>query len=62
METMLTPENIHKLEKLKKELLFLQASLEKMEGKSSDEIEGRIRQFQDKESEIKQFLRELGLD
>ena len=57
----LTPENIQKLEKLKEELLSVQTAIGNMEGKSRYEIEGRIRQLQDKEAEIKQFLRELGV-
>ncbi len=57
----LTPDDIQKLERLKEELTLLQSTLENTQGKSPYEMEGRIRQFQDKEAEIKRFLRQLGL-
>lgn len=57
----LTPEGIQKLEQLKAELEALSAAMQNMEGKSKYELEDRIRSFQDKESEIKRFLRELGV-
>lgn len=57
----LTPEAIQKLEKLKKELTFLHATIENMAGKSPYEVEGRIRQYQDKEAEIKKFLNEIDI-
>lgn len=57
----LTPENIQRLEKLKQELLALQSVMEDMAGKSTYEAEGRIRQFQEKEAEIRRFLGELGV-
>ncbi len=57
----LTPEGIEKLKKLKAELESMTHAIQNMEGKSKYEIEGRIRAFQDKESEIKQFLRYLDL-
>ncbi|MEO5340015.1 MAG: hypothetical protein H7837_05760 [Magnetococcus sp. MYC-9] len=57
----LTPDAIHKLERLKRELTVLQSAIGDLQGKSTYEVEGRIRQFQDKESEIKQFLSELGM-
>ncbi|MBF0271892.1 MAG: hypothetical protein HQL98_07510 [Magnetococcales bacterium] len=57
----LTPEVVRKLEKLKKELTILQSAIQDLNGKSPYEIEGRIRQYQDKEAEIKQLLREIGL-
>lgn len=52
---------IEKLEKLKSELEALQRAVENLAGKSSYEVEGRIRAFQDKEHEIKRYLRELGM-
>ncbi len=55
----LTPENILKLEKLKKELIAIQSAMGKLDGKSQYEIEGRIREYQDKEAEIKKFLQEI---
>ena len=57
----LTPEQIQKLEKLKGELAAIQAVMGNMQGRDKYEIEGRVRQFQDKEAEIKRFLHELGL-
>ncbi|MBF0448941.1 MAG: hypothetical protein HQL67_12130 [Magnetococcales bacterium] len=57
----LTPEGINKLERLKGELEKLNQSMQNLEGKSQFEIEDHIRSFQNKESEIKHFLRELGL-
>ena len=57
----LTPEGIQKLEQLKSELESLQQVMQNMEGKSKYELEDRVRAFQDKEAEIKRFLRELGM-
>ncbi|MBF0455003.1 MAG: hypothetical protein HQL72_09360 [Magnetococcales bacterium] len=57
----LTPEGIQKLEALKAELEGMSLAIQNLEGKDQYEIEGRIRAFQDKEAEIKTFLRELGL-
>ncbi|MBF0357343.1 MAG: hypothetical protein HQL70_01975 [Magnetococcales bacterium] len=57
----LTPEGIKKLEKLKSELESLSYAIQNMDGKNSYEVEDRVRLFQDKESEIKSFLRELGM-
>ncbi|MBF0192882.1 MAG: hypothetical protein HQL99_17350 [Magnetococcales bacterium] len=57
----LTPEVVRKLERLKKELTILQAAMQDLNGKSPYEVEGRMRQYQDKEAEIKQLLREIGL-
>ena len=54
----IAPAYIEKLEKLKAELESMTQGLKDMEGKSEYEVEGRIRAFQDKESEIKRFLRE----
>ncbi|MEO5349266.1 MAG: hypothetical protein H7836_06445 [Magnetococcus sp. YQC-3] len=54
----IAPEYIEKLKKLKEEFETMTRELKNMEGKSAYEIEGRIRAFQDKESEIKKFLRE----
>ncbi|MBF0461930.1 MAG: hypothetical protein HQL87_11080 [Magnetococcales bacterium] len=54
----ITPEYIEQLEKLKAELESITRALENMAGKSAYEVEGRIREFQDKESEIKRFLHE----
>ncbi|MBF0585284.1 MAG: hypothetical protein HQL80_13775 [Magnetococcales bacterium] len=54
----IAPEYIEKLEKLKTELEAVSRELKNIDGKSQYEIEGRMREFQDKESEIKQFLRE----
>ena len=54
----IAPAYIEKLEKLKAELESMTQGLKDMEGKSEYEIEGRIREFQGKESEIKRFLRE----
>ncbi|MBF0162439.1 MAG: hypothetical protein HQL88_09130 [Magnetococcales bacterium] len=58
---LLSPEQVKKLEKMQKELTALQSAIENLQGKSPYEVEGRIRQFQEKEAEIKQFIRELGL-
>ncbi|MBF0126091.1 MAG: hypothetical protein HQM02_02670 [Magnetococcales bacterium] len=58
----LTPENIQKLEQLKRELTTLQVAMQNIQDKSPYEIEGRIRQYQDKEGEIKRFLRSIGLE
>ncbi|MBF0439864.1 MAG: hypothetical protein HQL93_12205 [Magnetococcales bacterium] len=57
----LTQEAVRKLEKLKKELTVLQSAMQDLSEKSSYEIEGRIRQYQDKEAEIKRLLREIGV-
>jgi hypothetical protein len=57
----LTPEGIKKLEDLKDELESLSMVMQNMQGKSKYEIEDRIRTFQNKEAEIKTFLRELGM-
>lgn len=57
----LTPEGIAKLQKLKIELESMTESMKTLEGKSKFEIEGRVRAFQEKESEIKLFLKQLGL-
>ncbi len=57
----LTPEGIAKLERLKSELEALQAAMSNPEKMNRFEIEGRVRAFQDKETEIKTFLRQLGL-
>ncbi|MBF0213149.1 MAG: hypothetical protein HQM00_06245 [Magnetococcales bacterium] len=57
----LTPEAVRKLEKLKKELTFLQSAIQDLNGKSPHEVEGRIRQYQDKEAEIKRLLRDIGI-
>ncbi len=58
----LTPENFQKLEKLKREWESMQSAMEKMEGKNKYEGEGRIRQYQDKEAEIRGLLLELGIE
>ncbi|MEO5376818.1 MAG: hypothetical protein H7832_03410 [Magnetococcus sp. DMHC-6] len=58
----LTPEAIEKLQRLKSEFESLTQSIQNMQGKNAFEIEGRIRAFQDKEFEIKKFLREHGLN
>ncbi|MEO5332289.1 MAG: hypothetical protein H7839_09720 [Magnetococcus sp. YQC-5] len=57
----LTPETIQKLETLQKELTILQSAMQDLQGKSPYEIEGRIRQYQDKEAEIKRLLRQIGM-
>jgi DNA-binding PadR family transcriptional regulator len=57
----LTPEGIQKLERLKAELESLSHAIQNMDEKNSYEVEDRVRMFQEKESEIKKFLRELGL-
>jgi hypothetical protein len=57
----LTPEGIQKLEKLKSDLESLNHVMQNMEGKSKYELEDRVRAFQDKEAEIKRFLKELGM-
>ncbi|MBF0195005.1 MAG: hypothetical protein HQL71_10630 [Magnetococcales bacterium] len=57
----LTPEGIQKLQKLKLELETLSSSIQNIENKSKYEVEDRIRAFQDKEAEIKKFLRDLGM-
>ena len=57
----LTPEGIARLEQLKADLETLQAAMANPEGMSRFEIEGRVRAFQDKEREVRQFLRELSL-
>ncbi|MEO5364243.1 MAG: hypothetical protein H7838_11560 [Magnetococcus sp. DMHC-8] len=56
-----SPDQIKRLERLKNELAFLQSALENLQDKSPYEVEGRIRQFQDKEAEIHQFLRDMGM-
>ena len=57
----LTPEGIEKLQQLKAELESMTRTMSNMEGKSQYEVEGRIRAFQEKENEIKQFLQQLGM-
>ncbi|MBF0381496.1 MAG: hypothetical protein HQL69_10785 [Magnetococcales bacterium] len=57
----LTPEGIQKLQKLKTELETLSASIQNLDNNNKYEVEDRIRAFQDKEAEIKSFLRNLGL-
>ncbi len=57
----LTPEGIAKLERLKAELEALQTAMENTKNMNQYEIEGRMRAFQDKENEIKLYLRNLGL-
>ncbi|ABK43609.1 hypothetical protein Mmc1_1091 [Magnetococcus marinus MC-1] len=57
----MTPASIVKLEKLKGELESLHQLMLNTEGMSQDEIEGRIRQFRDKEQQVKAFLAALGL-
>jgi DNA-binding PadR family transcriptional regulator len=57
----LTPEGIQKLQQLKAELESLSSAIQNMENKSKYEVEDRIRAFQEKEAEIKSFLRELGM-
>ena len=58
---LLSAEQIQKLEKLKRELAAIQAVMGDLQGRDPYEIEGRVRQFQDKEAEIKRYLRALGL-
>lgn len=58
----LTQEDIKKLQKLKAELELITNAMHDLEGKNTYEVEGRIRAFQDKESEIKKFLRDHGLN
>ncbi|MBF0137662.1 MAG: hypothetical protein H7833_10045 [Magnetococcus sp. DMHC-1] len=57
----LTPEAIRKLEKMKAELESLNRAMQNLDGKSTFEVEGRIRAFMDKETEIRQFLQKLGM-
>ena len=57
----LTAEGIVKLEKLKSELEALSFAMQNMHKKDKYEVEGRVRAFQDKEAEVRQFLRELGI-
>ncbi|MBF0625543.1 MAG: hypothetical protein HQL82_12140 [Magnetococcales bacterium] len=57
----LTPEGIEKLERLKVELEQLRDAMSHPEGKSRYELDGRIRAYQDKEHEVRRFLRDLGL-
>nr|CRH05030.1 conserved protein of unknown function [Candidatus Magnetococcus massalia] len=61
MQGLFTPEQIVELEKLKRELEALQHAMQNLEGKSSDEVEGRLRQLSEKEIEIKKFLGTLGI-
>lgn len=56
----LTPEGIKKLEKLKGELEGLNRAVQNSTGKNQYETEGLIRAFQDKETEIKRFLQNMG--
>ncbi|MBF0123720.1 MAG: hypothetical protein HQL60_00125 [Magnetococcales bacterium] len=49
------------MEQLKADLESISAAIADMTGKSPYEIEGRVRSFQDKEQEIKQFLNRFGL-
>ncbi|WP_085445392.1 hypothetical protein [Magnetofaba australis] len=58
----LTAEGIQKLEKLKAEHESLSAALQHADSMPAHELEGRMRQLQDKDAEIRRFLRELGLD
>ncbi len=57
----LNSEEIQQLEQLKTELEGMKNALENLNGKSQYEIAGRVREFQDKEHEIRQFLKKLGL-
>ncbi|MBF0142463.1 MAG: hypothetical protein HQL57_01820 [Magnetococcales bacterium] len=57
----LSNDEILQLNKLKIELESMVQGLQNVEGKSRDEVEGRIREFQDKEAQIRRFLRERGL-
>lgn len=57
----LTSEGINKLEKLKTELEAMHKAIQNIDGNTQYEVETRLRAFQAKENEIKQFLRELGM-
>lgn len=59
--TSLTPEGIEKLQKLKTELESLTRAMENLDGMNPYKMEGLVRAYQDKESEVKRFLRDLNL-
>ncbi|MEG3641126.1 hypothetical protein [Magnetococcus sp. PR-3] len=57
----MTPASIKKLEQLKGELEALHHLMQKTDGMSEEEVEGRMRQFREKEQEVMAFLGALGL-